>query len=371
MKSWLFAVFAVFVLSFSNASGFSDAKYNLGVINDLVSDGANYYYFEADKDIKSSTWIQDTRIKIDDENNVWNLSEKLFIHPTELSLDKEYLYFAALSESCAGQILCDHQDVYKISKKDGIFDILAKDMRSSIHISLEGDSLYVSESTGKIWKVNHQDGSKKLAVQANEIVMDVVSKDDTLYWIEEIAEQNSGILALGRESGHTTIANNLQIPYDLTVQNGKLYWSEIQVKAVEGNYAEVTAIKSYDSKTDTLMEFHNTSPVSVALNQANYGPYLVFDNYLFLVNNTNDESVIHMLNLYNSTKYDIGAISDYDAKYLRTDGSSLFVVGKNENGFVIEKHPLPIKVPEFPAVLFAVMSVSFASVFILQRFWHS
>ncbi|MGQ0772009.1 MAG: hypothetical protein ACT4NT_04480 [Nitrososphaerota archaeon] len=371
MKSELFAVFAISVLSFSYTLGFSDTRYDLGVINDLAPDGANYYYFEADKDIESSAWIQDTRIKIDDGNSARNLSEKLFIHPTELRLDESHLYFAVLSERCVGQILCDHQDVYKMSKKDGSFSVLAKDLRSSIHISLDGDSLYVSESTGKIWKINHQDGSKKLAVHANEIIMDVISKDDTLYWIEEIAEQNSSVLTLGEKSSPTTVAKNLQIPYDLTVQNGRLYWSEIQVKAVEGNFAEVTSIKSYDGKTATLMEFHNTSPVSIALNQANYGPYLVIDDYLFLVNNTNDKSVIHMLNLYNSTKYDVGIIAGYDAKYLRSDGVSLLVVGKNENGFVIDKYPLPIKVPEFPVVFLAVLSFGFASVLILQRFWRS
>jgi hypothetical protein len=363
-------LFAVFILSFSHASGFSDVKYNLGVINDLASDGTNYYYFESEKDIQSSTWVQDTKVKVSDGKIARNLSEKLFIHPTELSLDRDHLYFAALSETCAGHLLCDYQDVYKMSKKDGSFNVLAKDLRSSIHISLENDLLYVSESTGKIWKINHQDSTKEMIIQAHEIIMDVVSEGNTLYWIEEIAEQNSKILTLGEYAAYA-VAKNLQIPYDLTMQNGILYWNEIQVKAVEGDFAEITATKSYDGQSKTLMEFENTSPVSISLNKDHYRPYLVFGDYLFLVNNTNDPSVIHMLNLYNSTAYDVGTISDYDAKYLRTDGNHLFVVGANKDGFVIDRHMLPVKVPEFPSMLLIVLPFAMAPVLILKRFWRS
>jgi hypothetical protein len=364
------ALFAVFIFSFSCAYGSDYAKYDLGVINDLVSDGANLYYFEAEKDLKSAVWAKDTKVKVDDGKKVQNVSEKLFIHPTELNQDHEYLYFASLSEKCTDQILCDYQDIYKMSKKDGSFTVLAEDLRSSIHISLENDSLYISESTGKIWKINHQNGSKEAVVQTNDIIMDVVSKNNIIYWIEEIAEQNSRVLTL-KGTATNTVAENLQIPYDLTVQNDVLYWNEIQVKAVEGDFAEVTSIESYNGQSKTLMEFENTSPVSVSLNKDHYSPYLVSDDYLFLINNTNDDSVIQMINLYNSTVYDVGTISDYDAKYLRTDGNHLFVVGTNENGFVIDKHVLPVKVPEFPSVLLMMLPLALAPVLILQRFWRS
>lgn len=373
MKSLLFVILTVFIVIFPvyHVFGISESKYNLGTINDLIIDGANYYYFEAEKDIKSTTWIPDTRIKIGDGKTSQNLSEKLFTYPTELNQNKDYLYFAVLSEKCKDQILCDYQDLLKMSKKDGSVITLTKDLKSSVHISLENDELYISESSGNIWKVDQHDGSKNLVTQANEIIMDISSEGNNIYWIEELADQNSSILSMEKGSNPKIIAKNLQIPYDLTVQNGKLYWNEIQVKAVDGSFAEVTAIKSYDGQISTLMEFQNTSPVAILVKEKHYNPYLVFDDYLFLVNNTSDDSVIHMINIYNSTKYDIGVISNYDSKYLRTDGSSLFIVGKNKDGFVIETHPLPIKVPEFPAALLVALPLAFSLPVILQRFWRS
>ncbi len=382
MKGSIIFIVLLLVLASHYAAGFSEnARYGLGTVSDLVSDGTNMYYFEAEKEIMSTTWLPDTRIKVDDGKTIRNLSDELFIYPSELKQDRDHLYFAVLSEKCVGQIICDYQDLIKISKNDQSITILAKDLRSAIHISLESDSIYVSESNGKIWQVGLDDSigkiwevslddSKRLVTQANEIIMDITSKDGVIYWIEEISDQNNNILTIDQGYSPKVIAKNLAIPYDLTVQNDRLYWNEIYVKTTKGAFAEFTAIKSYSGdKVETLMEFQNTSPTSKILNEAHYGPYLVFDDYLFLVNNTNNDSVIHMMNMYNSTKYDIGVISDYDAKYLRTDGDSLFVIGKNKDGFVIDKYPIPIKVPEFPTMLLAVMSLSFMSIFILQRFW--
>lgn len=363
MKTFLFAALAVFVF-FSPVHAFESQSYRLGTINDLVIDGINLYYFETDK-TESTTWIPDTVIRVDDGKQSWNLSEKLFIYPTELNQDQEYLYFASLSDSCIGQILCDYQDIYKISKDDGIITTLAKDLKSSVHLSVEDDSLYVSESSGNIWKIG-KDGSKRLVVDANEIIMDLASNGDKIYWIEEVADQNSNILTLDGTNPKVLI-KNLKIPYDLTVQEDILYWNEIEIRQKGSVFSEFTAIKSYDTKISTLGEFQNTSPISIALGEANYGPYFVFDKYVFLVNNTNSDSMIHMVNLYNSTKYDIGAVSGYDAKYLRTDGTNLVVIGKNEDGFVIERYTLPIKVSEFP-VLLLVLPPAFAALIILQRF---
>ncbi|MFN3654301.1 MAG: hypothetical protein ACK4TO_03125 [Candidatus Nitrosotenuis sp.] len=365
MKAFLFAAFVVFLLVFLPSDAFESQRYHLGIINDLIIDGTNLYYFETDEKIESTTWIPNTRIRIDDGNQSWSLSEKLFIYPTELNQDQENLYFAALSDSCIGQILCDYQDLYKISKNDGTITMLAKDLRSSVHLSIEDDSLYVSESSGNIWEIR-KNGSKKLLVDANEIIMDLTSNKGKIYWIEEVADQNNNILTLDGASPKVLV-KNLKIPYGLTVQKGTLYWNEIEIRQKGGAFSEFTAIKSHDTKTSTLMEFQNTSPVSIALGEASYGPYLVFDEYAFLVNNTNSESVIHMVNLQNFTKYDIGTVSGYDAKYLRTDGTNLVVIGKNKDGFVIERYALSIKVPEFP-VLLMVLPAAFATLIILQRF---
>lgn len=349
---------------------FGQVENRLGTVGDLILDDTKRYYFETQKDSRSTTWIDDTQIKVADGKTIQGLSEKLFIYPTELVQDKENLYFAVLSEECKGQVFCDYQDLYKMSKNDGSFLVLTEHLKSSIHLSVENDFVYVSESNGNIWKISKNSGSKELIIRANEIIMDLATHGDRIYWIEELSDQNSNVLTL-ENSQPKIIAKNLKIPYDLTIQNDTLYWNEILVKPHQAGFSEFTAIKSYNGKTTTLIEFQNTSPVSIALNEPHYGPYFVFDDYLFLVNNTNDDSTIHMINLHNSTKYDIGVISDYDAKYLRADETALFVIGKNENGFVIDRHSLPITVPEFPSIMLFILPVAITSAFILLRFSHN
>ena len=351
-------------------SVFGQIEDNLGTIIDLVPDGTRWYYFETEKDSRFATWIADTRIKVADGKTNQNLSERLFIYPTELMQDKNNLYFAALSEKCIGEIFCDYQDLYKMSKKDGTTLILSENLKSAIHLSIEGDFIYISESSGNIWKISKNDGSKELVIKANELIMDLAINEGKVYWIEELADQNNNILAL--ENGKSRIiAEKLKVPYDLTVQKDILYWNEIQVKPHIAGFSEFTSIGSYNNKHNTIMEFQNTSPISVASGESHYKPYLVFDDYLFLVNNTRDEAVIHMINLYNSTKYDVGVISGYDAKYLRTDGQSLFVIGINQDGFIIDRHSLPMVVPEFPNVILAIMPIALISAVILSRFSHS
>lgn len=365
----IFGLSAMMMGLMLTSSAFGQTDNNLGTVGNLIQDGTKWYYFETEKNDKSSTWIENTKIKVADGKAIWNLSEKLFIYPTELKQDKENLYFAALSEKCKGQVLCDYQDLYKMSKKDGSSSLLAKNLKSSIHLSVENDFVYVSESSGNIWKVFKDDGSKQLVVKANELIMDLATDGDKIYWIEELADQNNVVLTL--ENGQPKIiAKDLKIPYDLTIQKGVPYWSQIQVKPHKGGFSEFTTIESYDIKHSTLMEFQNTSPVSIASGEPNYRPYLVFDDYLFVVNNTNSQSVIQMINLRNSTKYDVGIISGYDAKYLRTDGKSLFVVGANRDGFVIDRHSLPVVVPEFSNAVLVIMPIAIISAVILSRFWQ-
>ncbi len=166
MITTIVIVLVFFLLVPSYAYGSTEfVRYDLGIVTDLVSDQNTVYFFETNTDTKSSTWIQDTKVRTFDGNVVNDLSENLFIHPTELKQNKEYLFFATLSESCVGQVTCDHQDLVQMSKHDGNVTILAKDFRSAIHISLENNAIYVSESNGKIWKINF-DGYKKTSYQS-------------------------------------------------------------------------------------------------------------------------------------------------------------------------------------------------------------
>ncbi len=192
-----------------------------------------------------------------------------------------------------------------------------------------------------------------------------------MYWIEEVLEQNNTILGIKEGFEPRTIDSDLKIPYDITIQNGKLYWNEIQILPTSGAFADFTLIKENKNGTiETLLKFQNTSPISKRLGTPHYGPYLVAGDYLFLVNNTNPESTIHMLNLYNKTTYDVAKIPDYSVKYLRNDGNFLYTVGKNSDGFVIGKYALPVTVPEFPSGIMLV-SVTIFSAVILMRFWRS
>jgi hypothetical protein len=344
--------------------------YGLGTVNDLMSDGTNMYYFETDKAVKSATWIPDTAIKVRDGTNIRLLSEKQFIYPTDIKQDKENLYFAALSEDCIGQMLCDYQDLFKVSKKDGTVTVLAKDLRSLVHLSLDDDLLHVSESNGKVWRIT-PDGTKSLVFQTNNIIMDVISEDGVTYWIEEISDQNSAVLHIDDAMSPKTIAENLKIPYDLTINEKVLYWNEIYVKPISGTFSEFTMIKSgKNDKSQTLMEFQNTSPISQGLGTPHYGPYLIAKDYLILVNNTNPQSTIHMINLHNKTAYDVSESLSYDAKYLRNDDSFVYVIGTNSDGFVIGKYALPVAVPEFPSGMM-IASAALFSLVILQRFWRS
>jgi len=362
-----FIILALFLLSIQPV--FGQVENGLGTVGDLIIDETRGYYFETQKDIKSTTWVEDTLVKITDSKTTQNISERLFIYPTELTHDKENLYFAALSKECKEQIFCDYQDIYKIAKKDGSMLVLAKDLKSSVHLSVDGNFVYVSESSGNIWKISKNDGSKELVVKANEIVMDLAVSNGQIYWIEEISDQNNIVLHL--ENGQARIiSEDLKIPYGLTVQKDTPYWNEIRVKPHQAGFSEFTAIRSYNDKETILVEFQNTSPISKVSDEPHYKPHLIFDDYLFLVNNTNNNPTIHMINLYNSTKYDIGTISGYDAKYLRTDGKSLFVIGANQDGFVIDRHTLPIVVPEFPNSMLAIMPIALVSAVILTRFWH-
>lgn len=343
---------------------------NAGRINDLVSEDSKIYFFELDTSFDSPTWEHDTKIMVVDKNKVSNLSDSLFIYPTELNEFGNYLYFATLSDQCLDKTICDYQDIIKMSKIDGSFEKIAHDLKSATHISLKNEKLFVSESNGNIWKISLDGQDKKLLYSGNNIIMDITSDGYTVYWIEEIEDQNSRILGIVNEKEPKIIDDNLKIPYDLRIEDNILHWNEISIMSTRGTIAEFTEIKIFSNDlVKTLFTFENTSPLSK--DKISYGPYRVYGNFLFLVNNTQNNSIINLVDFKNNTKYDVSTVTDYDVKFLRNDISNLYVIGANDDGFIIEKFPLLINVPEFSMVMISMSIIIGLSLTIVSRkFFH-
>lgn len=343
----------------------------LGDVNDILVDGSNVYFFEVDKSITSPAFIPDTRIMMYDGQKISRLSDDLFMYPTELHTNGDYIYFAILANDCMSQMLCDYQDIIKMSKKDGSKNTLTKDLKSAVHISTGNEALYISESNGNIWKVGYDDDLKKIIFKTDNIIMDIASDYDTIYWIEEIEDQNNRIMSVPKGSSNAKIIDSdLKIPYDLKMVDNTLYWNEIYVKGID-ELAEFTKIITYkDGKTRMLMEFKNTSPISKIQSTPHYGPYLVAGDYIFAVNNTEGQSAIHMQNMKNETIYDIDTRDNYDVKFLRAEEDSLYAVGINSDGFVLERYDLPITVPEFSSLLFLTVIIGLSLTILLMKFSH-
>lgn len=341
---------------------------DLGTVNDLLVTDSAVYFFEPDTDIQTSTWVHDTYVMKIISNKVNKVSDSLFIYPTELNEHEGFLYFATLSEQCLGQITCDYQDIIKMSKSDGSYQKIIKDLKSAIHISI-GDFLFVSESNGKIWKISLDGKSRHLLAESKNIIMDIASNGDEVYWIEEIQDMNNQIMRV-KDGNIDTLAIDLKIPYDLGVYDDVLHWNEIQIGSERGAFAEFTVIKRYHNNNVVIIdEYENTSPISVSTSP-HYGPYLQYGNYLFVVNNTNINSVIHLIDTDSKTKFDIASV-DYTTRYLRTNSNDLYVIGQNNNGFIIEKFPLPVAIPEFSSVLvFTTIIIGLSLPVFLKRSFH-
>lgn len=341
-----------------------------GTITDAVSDNEKLYFFEVDNSINMPTWIHDTMIRVYDNDGIRNLSEKLFIRPTELKEYNNSLYFAVLSDSCIGQVTCDYQDVLKMSKIDGSVSILIRDLKSAVHISFGNDTVYISESNGKIWKINHDGSSKRLITQTENIIMDLASSGNDIYWIEEISDQNNSIIVLQDGLQPKIVDNNLKIPYDLNIEDQNLYWNEIYVKPTSDAFADFTMIKvNKDDNTYMLMEFKNTSPISILQLEPHYKSYLVSGGFVYFSNNTANNSVIQRMDLDSNEVQDVASVN-YDVKYLRADKNSLYAVGYDNNNdeFVLEKFSLSAIIPEFPFALL-VLTSAFMSVILSKKFF--
>ncbi|MFB5628984.1 MAG: hypothetical protein ACE5RR_03530 [Nitrosarchaeum sp.] len=341
---------------------------DLGIISDLIPSDDKIFFFETDISIKSPYWLADTRIMFSDFNEIKTISDELFVFPTELKQNSDYLFFAVLSDTCISNVICDYQDIVKMSKKDGSYQKIVKNLKSAVHISV-GDSLFVSESNGKIWKISLDGKSRNLLAERGNIIMDITSNNNEVYWIEEIEDMNNQIMRL-KDGIVEPLVLDLKIPYDLGVYDDVLHWNEIQIRPERGGFAEFTAIKKYQDNDQVLIdEYENTSPVSVSTSP-HYGPYLQYGSYLFVVNNTNTSSVIHLIETNSNTKIDVVSV-DYKIRYLRTDSNNLYVIGQNNDGFIIEKVPLSVSIPEFSSViLFTTSIIGLSLPVFLKRSFH-
>lgn len=340
----------------------------LGAVSDLVisENSQDLYYFELDDKMNSKTWVYDTRIIHSDGQTATPLSDSLFIYPTELNEIGNYLIFAALSEDCIGGTICDFQDIVIMSEEDGSFQKIVSGLKSAVRISVVENEAYVSESNGKIWKFSDNGKKSDLLYEGEYIIMDIAAFPEGVYWIEEIHDQNSRIMSIidGKEA--KIVADNLKIPYDLRIEGQTLHWNEISMVAIDGALAEATEIKIVDAgHVETKMLFENTSPLSKG--KVSYGPYRIYDDFLFVSNNTQNNSVIHLLDLNNNTQYDIATVYDYNVEFFRNDASNLYVVGINDNGFIIERFTLPVSVPEFSSVLILLSIVTGLSLTVVSR----
>ncbi|MEW6043253.1 MAG: hypothetical protein AB1608_03230 [Thermoproteota archaeon] len=344
----------------------------LGDVTDLEYDQKNLYFFEVDRNIQSQTWIHDTRIvKFDGENKQY-LSGELFIYPTELAENGEYLYFVTLSDSCVGSLACDFQNLVRISKEDGTKQILERNLKSAAHLHIESDFLYISESNGNIWKINLDnlplgDGisrvslhsSKQLIYRTNNIILDITVLGDQVFWIEEIDENSHQIMSMENQMP-IVVYDKPHLPHSLDVSNGILRWSETHVR-VEGDVGDYTIIQEFDGKNvKKILEFKNTSSVARLGSSPHYKPYRLVGEYIFLVNNTQSASSIHMVHIYNGTNITVDPNVENTPVFLRAESDKLFLVGKTEKVFSIERYSLPVTVPEFPfSILILVVGLLF------------
>ncbi len=193
--------------------------------------------------------------------------------------------------------------------------------------------------------------------------MDIASDPaGSVYWIEEVEDQNNNILKMERNSRTTEIIESgLSIPYNLKYDHG-LFWNEIYVASDGMSVGEFTKITKYTGSSNIVVgNFKKTSPISTRQDTTHYGPYLIVGDYLFFSNNTSMDydgggfSTIQMVNTITEKKYGIQNIR-YKAEFMRADNDSLYVVGSNQDGFLIEKLALPVSVPEFSGLAVIVLA---------------
>lgn len=364
----LFVITVIFIGFYVQESYAEIIEYGLGPVTDLIAESDSIYFFESDRTIQSPTWIPDTQIMYSNGEQKTTLSEKLFIYPTELIRKEDDLFFAVLSDTCAGQVACDFQDIIKISTKDGSTNMLAAGLKSAIHLSVDEDKLYISESNGKIWKMNLDGSNMELVFSGNNIIMDVAAHNGIIYWIEEINSEESRLMQIDKSNKPIIVDGRLHIPYELKITFDKPTWNDISVKPAGGSINDFTTIKILENDdVIEVAEFKNTSPVAMSQSDPHYKPYFVYGDYIVLANNTSNPPVVQLLNYKDDAIFDLATIEGYEIKYFRSDHQHLYIIGQNEDGFVIERLAYPVTVPEFGPVLIILMVSLFAGIVLSRR----
>lgn len=364
-------IFCFFTVSFSPYV-FGEKLDVQGIISEIiVPDDDIIYYFEQDELINSPTWIPDTNVMINYEGVTKKVSDSLFIFPTELTEFEDSLFFASLSHSCIEFVQCDYQDIFKMSKKDGSYEKIFENLKSAIHIAVEDEFLYVTESSGRIWKIDHDGSKPSIIYEGNNLIMDVTSNGDTVYWIEEIADRRSHIMKKELDIPAIIIQEELQIPYGLEFFEDSLYWYDLRMELISGDMSEFTQISKYHDKVVThIQKFENTSPVTIKKSVAHHKPYLAYGDFIILSNNTDNESKIQLIDTRQKLTYDIGEIENYVPSYFKAHTNTLYIMGHNDDEFIIEKIALPIPIPEFSDYMLGFVTISSFSLILLlsQKF---
>ena len=353
-----------------SSNAFGEILDSKGIVSDIiVSNDNTIYYFEQDMTINSSTWIPDTNIMTNHQGIAKKVSDSLFVFPTELTEFEDLLFFASLSDSCIGFVQCDYQDIFKMSKTDGSYEKIFENLKSAIHVAVEDEFLYVTESNGQIWKINHDGSNPSMIYQGGNLIMDVSANGNTVYWIEEIGDRNSHIMKKEPNVPAKTVQKGLQIPYGLEFFDDSLYWYDLRLELVAGDMSEFTQISKYhDGSITHIDKFENTSPVTIKKNVAHHKPYLVYGDYIILSNNTHNESRIQLIDTKQKIDYDITEIKNYKPSYFKAHTNALYVIGYNDSEFIIEKIPLPITIPEFSDYFLGFVTVlSFSMIFLLSK----
>jgi hypothetical protein len=327
-----------------------------GLIGDLlVSSDSEIFFFGLDEDIKSEYWIKDTQVYASNKVQTELVSDDHFAYSTELKEHHNYLIFATLSDECLENVMCYFQDIIQMSKEDGTYKKIITHLKSAVHLSVLDNTLYISESDGKIWKYSVNGSNAALLYQGENIIMDVAADANSIFWIEEINDQNSQILRLETGKNPQVIAKNIHIPYDIMVNNGNPVWNEIQLKISHDKFREYTMIQTHDGKqVQTLAEFENKTPVTSA-ERITFGPYKTDGTFLFLANNTSNGKSIHLLDLKNNDNFFLENV-DYNINYFRNDANNLYVVGNVDGNFLVDRVMLPVTVPEFPLSILILAS---------------
>ena len=352
-----------------------NTTYGLGIVNDLVLDDTDVFYFEKQGD-DSTLWEKNTIVKVsrDSEPEPVNLSDVFFSHPLELKQYGDSIYFTKLSDNCIGKRTCDYQEIVKMSKKDGSFKIIASDLKSVVHIDISEDKMYFSESDGDIWKTGLDGSNMKLihSLQNELIINDIAVNQEGIFLIVENMDDTSAVMKID-DRKTILIADEMTIAYDLETINSSIYWKEISIENFQDTLSEMVTFHKFDSKQSQVSEIikmRKTTPIAVSQGLPHHSSFAISEDFVYFANNTHDETQLQRIMLYNQTTQEIKHV-DYSPKYMRVSDNMLYVIGSNETGFVIDEFNLASIIPEFPFPIVMLLMIIGVIIISKQRnFFH-